>query len=83
MFNHVAIKRKQMSFVSSGGKFKLYTVPNGLLFSTPTQSWFSFERVIQVKPHFYSSQPFLVIYFFKHIPSTTGKWVQKNVFLHM
>jgi hypothetical protein len=35
MFNHVPIKHKQMSFVSNGGKFKLYTVPNGLLFSTP------------------------------------------------
>jgi hypothetical protein len=32
---HVPIKHKQMSFVSNGGKFKLYTVPNGLLFSTP------------------------------------------------
>jgi hypothetical protein len=35
-----------MSFVSNGGKFKLYTVPNGLLFSTPTQPRFSFERMI-------------------------------------
>jgi hypothetical protein len=26
-----------MSFVPNGGKFKLYTVPNALLFSTPTQ----------------------------------------------
>jgi hypothetical protein len=31
--NHVPIKDKQMSFVSNGGKFKLYTVPNGLLFN--------------------------------------------------
>jgi predicted component of viral defense system (DUF524 family) len=27
-------------------KFKLYTVPNGLLFSTPTQTRFLFERMI-------------------------------------
>jgi hypothetical protein len=26
MFNYVPIKHKQMSFVSNGGKFKLYTV---------------------------------------------------------
>jgi hypothetical protein len=39
-----------MSFVSNGGKFKLYTVPNGLLFSTPTQPRFSFERMI-ILPH--------------------------------
>jgi hypothetical protein len=32
MFNHVPIKHKQMSFVSNGGKFKLYTVPKCLLF---------------------------------------------------
>jgi hypothetical protein len=30
MFNDVPIKK--MSFVSNGRKFKLYTVPNGLLF---------------------------------------------------
>jgi hypothetical protein len=35
-----------MSFVSNGRKFKLYTVPNGLLFSTPTQPTFLFERMI-------------------------------------
>jgi hypothetical protein len=29
MFNYVLIKHKQMSFVSNGGKFKLYTVLNG------------------------------------------------------
>jgi hypothetical protein len=46
MFNCVSIKRKQMSFVSNGGKFKLYTVLNGLLFSTPTQPRISFERAI-------------------------------------
>jgi hypothetical protein len=38
--NHVPIKHKQMPFVSNGGKFKLYTVPNGLVFSTPTRSGF-------------------------------------------
>jgi hypothetical protein len=32
MFNYVLIKHKQMSFVSNGGKFKLYTVLNGLIF---------------------------------------------------
>jgi hypothetical protein len=33
MFNDVPIKHQQiMSFVSNGGKFKLYTVPKGLLF---------------------------------------------------
>jgi hypothetical protein len=37
MFNYVPIKRKQMSFVSNGGKFKLYPVLNGLFFSTPIQ----------------------------------------------
>jgi hypothetical protein len=40
MFNYVPIKHKQMSFVSNGGKFKLYTVLNGLIFSTPTQPGF-------------------------------------------
>jgi hypothetical protein len=44
--NHVPIKHKKMSFMSNGGKFKLYTVPNGLLFSMPTQPRFSFERMI-------------------------------------
>jgi hypothetical protein len=48
MFNHVPIKHKQMSFVSNGGKFKLYTVPNGLLFPKPTQPRFSFERMLSV-----------------------------------
>jgi hypothetical protein len=46
MFNYVLIKHKQISFVSNGGKFNLYAVPNGLLFSTPTQPRFSFERMI-------------------------------------
>jgi hypothetical protein len=36
-----------MSFVSNGGKFKLYTVLNGLLFSAPAQPRISFERAIQ------------------------------------
>jgi hypothetical protein len=44
MFNYVPIKHKQMSFVSNGGKFKLYTVLNGLIFPTPTQSRISFEQ---------------------------------------
>jgi hypothetical protein len=47
MFNYVPIKHKQMSFVSNGGKFKLYTVLNGLIFLTPTQPRISFERAIE------------------------------------
>jgi hypothetical protein len=46
MFNYVLIKHKQMSFVSNGGKFKLYTVLNGLIFPRPTQPTISFERAI-------------------------------------
>jgi hypothetical protein len=38
-----------MSFVSNGGKFKLYTVLNGLIFPTPTQLRISFERAIYGK----------------------------------
>jgi hypothetical protein len=34
-----------MSFVSNGGKYKLYTVLNGLIFATPTQPRISFEQV--------------------------------------
>jgi hypothetical protein len=49
MFNYVPIKYKQMSFVSNGGKFKLCTVLNGLLFSTPTQSRISFEHMMHVR----------------------------------
>jgi hypothetical protein len=41
MFNYVPIK--QMSFVVNGGKFKLYTALNGLIFPTPTQPRISFE----------------------------------------
>jgi hypothetical protein len=37
-----------MSFVTNGGKFKLYTVLNGLLFPTPTQPRISFERARHV-----------------------------------
>jgi hypothetical protein len=33
-----------MSFLSNGGKFKLYAVLNGLIFPTLTQSRISFER---------------------------------------
>jgi hypothetical protein len=43
---YVAIKHKQMSFMSNGGKFKLYSVLNGLLFLTPIQPRISFERMI-------------------------------------
>jgi hypothetical protein len=35
-----------MSFVSNGGKFKLYAVLSGLIFPTPTQLKISFERAI-------------------------------------
>jgi hypothetical protein len=35
-----------MSFVSNGGKFKLYTVLNCLIFLTHTQPRISFERAI-------------------------------------
>jgi hypothetical protein len=35
-----------MSFVSNGGKFKLYTVLNGLIFPTPFQPRISSERAI-------------------------------------
>jgi hypothetical protein len=47
MFNYVPLKHKQMSFVSNGGKFKLYTVLNGLVFPMPTQSRFSIECHLQ------------------------------------
>jgi hypothetical protein len=43
---HVPVKHKQMSFVSNGGKFKLYTVLNNLLFSTPTQPRILFDCMI-------------------------------------
>jgi hypothetical protein len=43
MFNYAAIKHKQMS---NGGKSKLFTVPNGLIFSTPTLPRILFERPI-------------------------------------
>jgi hypothetical protein len=46
MFNYVPIKHKQMSFVSNGGKFKLYTVLNDLFFPTLTQPRILFERAI-------------------------------------
>jgi hypothetical protein len=44
IFNDVPIKHKHMSFVSNGGKFRLYIVPNGLFFSKPTQPKFSLEH---------------------------------------
>jgi hypothetical protein len=34
--------------VANGGKFKLYTVLNGLIFPTPTQPRISFERAILI-----------------------------------
>jgi hypothetical protein len=36
-----------MSFLSNGGKFKLYTVLNALIFPTAAQPRISFERAIQ------------------------------------
>jgi hypothetical protein len=62
MFNYVPIKHKQMSFVSNGGKFKLYTVLNGLIFPTPTQPRISFERAIQYHSFFH-----FLVNFLKHI----------------
>jgi hypothetical protein len=38
-----------MSFVSNSGKFKLYTVLNGLIFPPPSQPRISFERAIFIK----------------------------------
>jgi hypothetical protein len=46
MFNYVPIKHKEMSFVSNGGKFKFYTVLNGLIFPTSIQPRILFERAI-------------------------------------
>jgi hypothetical protein len=55
MFNHVPIRHKQTLLVSNGGKFKLYIVPNGLLFSTLIRLRFSFERtILQMK--YYGNQ---------------------------
>jgi hypothetical protein len=52
-----------MSFVSNGGKFKLYTVLNGLIFPTPTQPRISFEHAIYLEIMFnfipHSSEKFL------------------------
>jgi hypothetical protein len=48
MFNYVPIKHKEMSFVSNGGKFKLYAVLNNLIFPTPTQLTIIFERAIEL-----------------------------------
>jgi hypothetical protein len=48
MFNYVPIKHKQMSFVSKGGKLKIYTVLNRLICPTPTQPRISFERAIDI-----------------------------------
>ncbi|CAH1373338.1 unnamed protein product [Tenebrio molitor] len=46
MFNYVPIKHEQMSFVLNGGKFKLYTVLNGLIFSTPTHLFWLFGNIL-------------------------------------
>jgi hypothetical protein len=48
MSNYVPIKHKQMSFVSKGGKFKIYTVLNRLIFPTPTQPRISIEGAIDI-----------------------------------
>jgi hypothetical protein len=65
MFNCVAIKHKQMSFVSNGGKFKHYTVLDGLIFPTPTQPRISFERaiycVIRIKSGTFFDEQFVCI----------------------
>jgi hypothetical protein len=70
MFKYVAIKHKQMSFVSNGGKFKLYTVLNGLIFPTPTQPRISFERAILYKA-------FIV---FRYLKIKSG--IQVGILLH-
>jgi cobyrinic acid a,c-diamide synthase len=41
-----------MSLVSNGGKFRLYTGLNGLIFPTPTETRISFEHTIQVQTIF-------------------------------
>jgi hypothetical protein len=43
---HVQLNINKISFVTNGGKLKLYTVVNGLIFPTPTQPRISFERPI-------------------------------------
>jgi hypothetical protein len=65
--------------VSNGGKFKLYTVLNGLLFPTPTQPRMLFERAIlhlrrmktQIKQNLFNRKKqkkvtdyFVAVYFF-------------------
>jgi hypothetical protein len=45
----LSVNNKQMMFVSNSGKFKHYTVPNDLLFSTPAQPRFSFEGMIFIQ----------------------------------
>jgi hypothetical protein len=64
MFNYVPIKHKQMSFVSNGGKFKLYTVLNGLIFPTLTQPRISFER-----PIYFQSSLFALL---KHVENNSN-----------
>jgi hypothetical protein len=61
MFNCVPIKHNQMSFVPNGGKFKIYTVLNGLIFPTPTQPRISFERAYKISEDFISMYLFLMV----------------------
>jgi hypothetical protein len=58
-----------MSFVSNGGKFKLYTVLDGLIFPTPTQPRISFERAILAFTHGFASkfQNVLKLCFYFHV----------------
>jgi hypothetical protein len=63
MFNYVPIKHRQMSFLSNGGKFKLYTVLNALIFPTPTQLRISLgygSRISCLNITFYTSGAFTV-----------------------
>jgi hypothetical protein len=62
MFNFVPIKHKQMSFVSNGGKFKLYTV---YFFQRLLKSRFSFERMILVQYNDIFSSSLFTFYYYK------------------
>jgi hypothetical protein len=67
-----------MLFVSNGGKFKLYTVLDSLIFPTPTQPRISFERaILTVYPTTFFAQSlirkkngFEVIFFDRNILKT-------------
>jgi hypothetical protein len=50
--------------MSNGGKFKLYTVLNGLIFPTPTQPRISFERPVQKLNLKQSSQTYFDLFVF-------------------